>query len=251
VSEGPGALPHGEEKTSVVRAMFDRIAPRYELINHIIAFDLDQVWRKRTLRSLDLAPPSVVVDLACGTGDLIRLAEKARHKVIGVDLALNMLRSTHGISAPLIEADAAKLPFAQGSVDGVVSGFALRNFTDLDAVLHEVGRVVRPVGRIALLEVDEPGNPLLRFGHRIWFRFFVPRIGAVLSDAEAYRYLPRSFAYLPPPDVLKEMLESAGFEDVRRLRLHGGIAQLISATRSGLKPFPVRPRSDRTPDDAP
>lgn len=232
-------LPLGDEKTSVVRAMFDRIAPRYDLVNRIIAFGLDQAWRRRTIRSLDIATPSFVVDLACGTGDLTRIAERQRYQVVGVDFALNMLRSTHGITSPLVQADAARLPLKDGSVDGVVSGFALRNFTDLDAVLNEIGRVLRPAGRAALLEVDEPDRPLLRLGHRIWFRYFVPRIGAALSDAEAYRYLPRSFAYLPPPDALEKMLTTAGFEHIERFRLHGGIAQLICATRSGAQPFTV------------
>ncbi len=226
----------------MVRAMFDTIAPRYELINRIIAFGLDQAWRRRTISSLDLAPPSFVVDLACGTGDLIRIAERERYKVVGIDFALNMLRSTHDIASPLIEADASRLPLATGAVDGIVSGFALRNFTDLDAVLNEIARVLRPVGRVALLEVDEPDHPLLRFGHRIWFRFFVPRIGAALSDAEAYRYLPRSFAYLPPPHTMTKMLEEAGFEHIERFRLHGGIAQLICATRTGGTPLPVASR---------
>lgn len=226
----------------VVRAMFDTIAPRYDLLNRIIAFGLDQVWRRRTIRSLDLAPSSFVVDLACGTGDLIRLAEHERYRVIGVDFALNMLRAAHGISSPLVEADAARLPLPDASVDGIVSGFALRNFTDLTAVLREVARVLRPVGRVALLEVDEPDNPLLHLGHRLWFRYFVPSIGAALSDGEAYRYLPRSFAYLPPPPALKLLLEQVGFEDVERFRLNGGIAQLICATRAGGKPFPVASR---------
>jgi demethylmenaquinone methyltransferase / 2-methoxy-6-polyprenyl-1,4-benzoquinol methylase len=242
VTKSSTELPRGAEKTSVVRAMFDTIAPRYDLLNRIIAFGLDQVWRRRTIRSLELAPSSFIVDLACGTGDLTRIAEREHYRVVGVDFALNMLRAAHGISSPLVEADAARLPLADASVDGVVSGFALRNFTDLTAVLREVARVLRPVGRVALLEVDEPDNPLLRLGHRLWFRYFVPNIGAALSDAEAYRYLPRSFAYLPPPPALRLLLEEVGFDDVARLRLNGGIAQLICATRAGGEPFPVVPR---------
>jgi isochorismate synthase/ubiquinone/menaquinone biosynthesis methyltransferase len=246
VSKPTTALPRGEEKTSVVRAMFDRIAPRYELLNRIIAFGLDQIWRRRTIRSLGLSPSSFVVDLACGTGDLIRLAERERYRVVGVDFALNMLRSTHDITSPLIEADAARLPLADGSVDGVVSGFALRNFSDLDGALREIARILRPLGRVALLEVDEPDNPLLRLGHRLWFRYFVPTVGGALSDVEAYRYLPRSFAYLPPPPALRQLLEDVGFEDVERFRLHGGIAQLICATRAGGQPFPISSRRKAT-----
>jgi len=222
--------------------MFDTIAPRYDLLNRIIAFGLDQAWRRRTIRSLGLAPSSFVVDLACGTADLTRLAEHEQYRVIGVDFALNMLRAAHDISSPLVEADAARLPLPDASVDGVVSGFALRNFTDLYAVLAEVARVLRPVGRVALLEVDEPDNRILRLGHQLWFRYFVPTVGAALSDAEAYRYLPRSFAYLPAPPALQKLIEEVGFEDVTRYRLHGGIAQLICATRAGSQPFPVMSR---------
>lgn len=249
MSKPSTVLPRGAEKTSVVRAMFDRIAPRYDLLNRIIAFGLDQAWRRRTIRSLGLAPGSFVVDLACGTGDLTRLAERDHHRVIGVDFALNMLRSAHDITSPLVEADAARLPLADASVDGVVSGFALRNFTDLVAVLNEIARVLRPVGRVALLEVDEPDDPILRFGHRFWFRYFVPTVGAALSDAEAYRYLPRSFAYLPAPPELRRLIEEVGFERVERIRLHGGIAQLICATRAGGEPFPVasHPSAKRPP----
>jgi demethylmenaquinone methyltransferase/2-methoxy-6-polyprenyl-1,4-benzoquinol methylase len=130
-----------------------------------------------------------------------------------------------------VQTDGAFLPLPDGSVDGVTCGFALRNFTDLRATFAEMARVVRPGGRIALLEVATPPNPVLRFGHGIYFGQVVPRIGAALSDGDAYRYLPRSVAYLPEPDEMLAMLAELGFTHVRRTLLSVGISQLISATR--------------------
>jgi demethylmenaquinone methyltransferase/2-methoxy-6-polyprenyl-1,4-benzoquinol methylase len=137
--------------------------------------------------------------------------------------------------APLVQGDGLQLPFADRSVDGVVSGFALRNFVALPPVFEEMARVVRPGGRVALLDVAAPANPLLRAGHALYFGHVVPRIGAVLSDAQAYRYLPESVAYLPPGDAILEYLRDAGFGAVRRQLLSGGITQLITATRRVLQ----------------
>ena len=133
---------------------------------------------------------------------------------------------------PRMQADGAQLALADGSVDGATCGFALRNFTDLAGTFAELARVVRPGGRIALLEVATPPNPLLRLGHGIYFGQVVPRIGAALSDGDAYRYLPRSVAYLPEPEEMLATLSGVGFTHVRRTLLSVGIAQLITATRS-------------------
>ncbi len=224
-----------------MRAMFDTIAPRYELMNRLISLGLDRTWRRRTVAALGLAPPSTVVDLACGTGDLCRELTRAGHRALGVDFSANMLAWATVGPVPLIQADASMLPIASGAADGVVCGFALRNFADLVTALTEIGRVVRPGGRISLLEVDEPRARWLAIGHRIWFRGVVPRLGALLSDGAAYRYLPRSVAYLPPPARTIALVEAAGFVDVRRLLLHGGIAQIIAATRAGALPLAPRP----------
>lgn len=224
-------LPQGEHKRAAVRAMFDAIAPRYDLVNRLMTFGLDMPWRRRTVRLLGLAPGSVVGDLACGTGDLARLCQAAGHRVVGLDLSAGMLAAAR-TAAPLVLGDAASLPLAGGSLDGVVSGFALRNFADLDRVLAETARVVRPWGRLALLEVDTPANPVLAGGHRIWFRHAVPRLGGALSDGPAYRYLPRSVAYLPPRADLLRRIERAGFTTVEHHGLAGGVAQVLTATRS-------------------
>jgi demethylmenaquinone methyltransferase/2-methoxy-6-polyprenyl-1,4-benzoquinol methylase len=145
-----------------------------------------------------------------------------------------MLAAARAGGAPLVEGDGAALPFADGAFDGVVSGFAIRNFADLRTVLSECARVIRPGGRLALLEVDTPRQPLLHFGHGIWFRHVVPRIGALLSDAEAYRYLPNSLGYLPNDRALGRLLENAGFIGVTHRPQSGGVAQIVTATRLGI-----------------
>jgi demethylmenaquinone methyltransferase/2-methoxy-6-polyprenyl-1,4-benzoquinol methylase len=226
----PEHLPEGDEKVGAVRSMFDAIAPRYDLVNRIMTFRMDVGWRRRTVSSLGLPPDSVVADLACGTGDLcVELAGRGFHP-LGVDLSFGMLAAAPG-DVPRAQADALGLPFRDGAVDGVTCGFALRNFVALPPFLAEVARIVRPGGRIALLEVAEPANPVLRTGHQLYFGKVVPVIGGLLSDRDAYRYLPRSVAYLPEPDQLVAMVAAAGFTGVERRPLSGGISQLLSATR--------------------
>lgn len=227
-----GALPSGQEKTARVRAMFDAIAPRYDLVNGVITFGLDRLWRGRTVHALALPPGSVVLDLACGTGALGHLATRAGCRVVGADMSWGML-ARGPREAPAVQADAGLLPFATASFDGVVCGYALRNFTDLAASLAEAARVLRPGGRIAVLEVATPPNPLVRAGHAVWFRHAVPLIGAALSDPSAYRYLPESVAYLPDGDGLRAMLRDVGFATVGRRLLQGGLSQILTATRVG------------------
>jgi demethylmenaquinone methyltransferase/2-methoxy-6-polyprenyl-1,4-benzoquinol methylase len=210
--------------------MFDTIAPRYDLVNRIMTFGLDRLWRRATVASLHLDPGALVVDVACGTGDLCKDLESAGYHPIGVDLSMGMLRHAT-TSAQVVHADALKLPLADESVDGIVSGFALRNFAGLEPIFAELARVTRSGGRVALLDVSVPSNPVLRAGHSVYFGHVVPRIGAVFSDREAYRYLPKSVAYLPDPPRMLAMLEDAGFQLVQRRLLSGGITQLLTATR--------------------
>jgi demethylmenaquinone methyltransferase/2-methoxy-6-polyprenyl-1,4-benzoquinol methylase len=220
-------LPQGEEKVAAVRSMFDAIAPRYDLVNRIMTFRLDVGWRKRAVRSLALPPQSLVVDLAAGTGDLCRDITRAGYVPIGVDLSWGMLAHAR-TDAPLVQADALRLPLPDAAADGATSGFALRNFADLGGFFTELARVVRPGGRVALLDVAEPTNPVLRWGHGVYFGKVVPRIGGLLSDGAAYRYLPQSVAYLPPPDAMVRLLEDAGFTGVERTLLTGGISKLLT-----------------------
>ncbi len=224
-------LPQGADKVRAVRSMFDTIAPRYDLVNRIMTFRMDVGWRRRTVRDLALPHGSTVVDLACGTGDLCReLAASGLHP-IGMDLSFGMLAAAR-TTAPLVHGDALRLPVADATLDGATCGFALRNLVDLDPFFTELARAVRPLGRIALLEVAEPPNRFLRWGHGLYFGRVVPRIGGLLSDETAYRYLPKSVAYLPSPGHMLARLADAGFSDVGRDLLSHGIAQLITATRT-------------------
>lgn len=223
-------LPRGEEKVKAVRAMFDTIAPRYDLVNRVMTFRMDVGWRRRSVRALDLPSRSTVLDLACGTGDLCIELERVGHRAVGIDLSFGMLAAAR-TDAPLVHADVLRLPVADRTVDGVTCGFALRNLEELPRFFAELARVLRPGGRISLLEVAEPPNPVLRFGHAIYFGKVVPLIGGLLSDPAAYRYLPRSVSYLPPAPEMLTLLDQAGFDQARHDLLSSGIARLITATR--------------------
>jgi demethylmenaquinone methyltransferase/2-methoxy-6-polyprenyl-1,4-benzoquinol methylase len=229
-------LPQGEDKRAMVRSMFDRIAPRYDLVNRIMTFGLDLGWRRHAIRLLGIAPGSRVVDLACGTGDLLAMLEDGEWQGVGIDLSAGMLtaakaRSRGGSGVRLVQGEASRLPIADGAADGLVSGFALRNFDDLGLMFAEVARIVRPHGRVAFLDVDDPRSRVLRAGHHGYFTHVVPRLGSLLSDGAAYRYLPRSVAYLPDRRELLSMLETAGFTDVAHHSLSGGITQVVTGTR--------------------
>ncbi|MGH9229738.1 MAG: ubiquinone/menaquinone biosynthesis methyltransferase [Acidimicrobiales bacterium] len=224
-------LPQGDDKVRAVRDMFDAIAPRYDLVNRVMTFRMDVGWRRRAVGSLALRPGSTVVDLACGTGDLCRELASAGLLPRGIDLSFGMLAAAR-TDAPLVQGDALRLPLRAASVDGVTCGFALRNLAALEPFFAELARLLRPGGRIALLEVATPPNRILRWGHRAYFGSVVPVIGRLLSDGSAYRYLPRSVAYLPAPDDVRRMIADAGFVDVDQRLLSGGVAQLILATRA-------------------
>ncbi|MHB8295197.1 MAG: ubiquinone/menaquinone biosynthesis methyltransferase [Acidimicrobiales bacterium] len=227
------ALPEGPAKARAVREMFDRIAPRYDLVNRVMTFGLDVAWRRRAVAALGLPPGSLVLDLATGTGDLLAEASRSGLLPIGLDSSPGML-ANNSKAAPLIRADAAALPIRRGGVAGITCGFAVRNFTDVEPVLRAAHEALRPGGRVSLLEVSTPTSPLLAAGHSIYFGHIVPLIGGLLSDAGAYRYLPRSIAYLPSPEQLAAWLGHAGFTDVRRRLLSGGVAQLVTATKPPL-----------------
>lgn len=224
-------LPTGDRKAASVRQMFDAIAPRYDLVNRIMTFRLDVRWRRTTVRALNLAKGSLVLDVASGTGDLCRELTRQHLQALSFDFSFGML-SADTSASPRTQADALRLPVPDAAVDGVTCGFALRNFVELPAFFAELSRVVRSGGRIALLDVSVPRNPLIRFGNAIYFGRIVPRIGALLSDRAAYRYLPRSVSYLPPSQEMCAMLDRVGFAEVQHRPLSGGLVQLITATRT-------------------
>jgi len=226
-------LPPPAEKAAVVEAMFDRIAPRYDLLNRLLTLRLDQRWRRMVVRHAGIGAGDVVVDLGCGTGDMCTLATAAGARVIGVDFAAVMLLTARRRGRPgdLVRADAGALPFPSACASVITSAFALRNFVSISRVLAEAARVLRPGGRLALLEVDAPAGALARRGHELYFRRLVPLIGGLLCDRAAYAYLPQSTAYLPATPELLQLVTDAGFRDAVKRPLTGGIAQLICAVR--------------------
>jgi demethylmenaquinone methyltransferase/2-methoxy-6-polyprenyl-1,4-benzoquinol methylase len=223
-------LPEGDEKRAAVQEMFDTIAPRYDLVNRIMTFRLDVGIRNRTVQSLMLRPRSTVLDLACGTGDFVKALEKEGHTAIGVDLSYGMMAAASKTS-PYVQGDLLALPIAGNSVDAAVCGYALRNLVSLPPFFEELARVVRPGGRIALVDVSAPENRFLRFGYDIHFTKIIPFIGGLLSDKSAYSYLPRSVSYLPDPLEMLAQMKAAGLADPKRSQLTLGIAQLLTAER--------------------
>ncbi len=214
--------------------MFDRIAPRYDRMNRVLSLGLDQRWRRVALAAIGVGPGDRLIDLACGTGDLAELASATGAEVVAIDFAREMLRAAKHRGAPArwVQGDAEALPFPDAVATCLTCGFAMRNFSSLPTVLAEVARVLEAGGRVALIEVDRPHNPLLRAGHSVYFDRVVPRLGGWLADRAAYRYLPESTAYLPEAPELQELIRAAGFEDVRKRSFLMGAAQLLTARRS-------------------
>ena len=228
-------LPEADEKATVVQTMFDRIAPSYDRMNRIITLGFDQRWRRSLIDGLGVGASDTVLDLACGTGDFALIARERGARVVGLDFAGAMLAAARRRcpdAIGLVRGDALRLPLAGGSVSVAVSGFALRNFVAIPPVLAELARVLRPGGRVGLLEVDQPRSGVLRLGHGLYFQRVVPALGALLSDGRAYRYLPASAAYLPDGEGLRVMLEGAGFTDIQKRSHLGGAAQSITAVRA-------------------
>lgn len=214
--------------------MFDRIAPRYDLLNRVISGGMDQRWRSLALDLISVREGDRLLDLACGTGDLCEQARSRGAWTVGADFSRQMLRGAQDreVATPFVQGDAACLPVASGSVSVVTCGFALRNFVSLEAVFAELARVLEPGGRVALIDVDRPDSTLVRVGHSLYFDRIVPWIGGLISDRDAYRYLPESTVYLPEASELLSMLAKAGFEEVAKRRLMLGAAQIITAVRA-------------------
>jgi demethylmenaquinone methyltransferase/2-methoxy-6-polyprenyl-1,4-benzoquinol methylase len=215
--------------------MFDRIAPRYDAMNRVLTVGLDRRWRRAALDAVAVGSHDRVLDLACGTGDLAELAAARGARVIGLDFARQMLRGARRrcSQAEWIQGDASAVPLPDGFATVVTCGFALRNFASLRDVLLEMGRVLADGGRLALIEVDRPSLALVRVAHSLYFDRVVPRLGAWLSDRDAYAYLPRSTAYLPAAPELAALVRQAGFCRVRRRPLLLGSAQIVTAVRVG------------------
>jgi demethylmenaquinone methyltransferase/2-methoxy-6-polyprenyl-1,4-benzoquinol methylase len=226
-------LPPLEEKGARVRAMFDRIAPRYDRLNRLLSAGLDQRWRREALDRIRVGRGDRVIDLACGTGDLAELSRARGAQVVGVDFAFEMLCAARrrGIRTAFLQADGEALPLPDEWATVVTCGFALRNFVSLPAIFRELARVLEPAGRVAFIEVDRPRPALIRAAHTLYFDHIVPWVGGVLSDRSAYAYLPKSTVYLPPTPQLLALLEDAGFEQVEHQALLLGAAQIVTGIR--------------------
>jgi demethylmenaquinone methyltransferase/2-methoxy-6-polyprenyl-1,4-benzoquinol methylase len=242
VSES-GVLPPPERKAAYVRAMFGRIARRYDLMNRLMTFGRDRAWRRYTVARLGLPvtaePPgrTRVLDVATGTGDLARevLHQRPDAQIVGLDFASEMLalarRKESGSPISWVAGDALHLPFASGAFDGLVTGFALRNVVDIPAAFAEMARVTRPGGRMACLEMARPPSPLFRRLFDLYFYRIVPLVGALVSGQRAaYTYLPHSVAAFLTPEQIAEVMRAAGWAGVNYRRLALGTVAVHDGT---------------------
>lgn len=231
-----GTQPEGvqteADASRKVREMFTQIAPRYDLLNHLLSLQLDRLWRARTaksLRSILDRSDAVVLDLCCGTGDLaLALHKSAKARIIGADFSHTMLLRARAKSAagaehsnstlsgplPLFEADALRLPFADSSFDLVTTAFGFRNLANYEAGLREIQRILKPGGTIAILEFTEPPDGVMGNLYRWYFRKVLPRVGAFISgDSAAYTYLPKSVSRFFRPAELAALMSAVGYAD--------------------------------------
>ncbi|MBA3408855.1 MAG: ubiquinone/menaquinone biosynthesis methyltransferase [Solirubrobacterales bacterium] len=225
-----GTLEEGQ-----VRAMFDRIAQVYDLMNAVMTAGLHHRWRTRAADLAMLGPGGRALDVACGTGDLaVELVRRVgpSGQVVGSDFSEPMLERARRKSAEVRWewANALELPYPDDGFDAATVGFGARNFSDLDRGLAEMARVVRPGGRVVVLEITVPQRPPLSTFFSIWFDRVVPALGRVAGDPDAYAYLPSSVKRFPAPDVLAGRLAASGLTDVRWILTAGGIIALHSGT---------------------
>jgi demethylmenaquinone methyltransferase/2-methoxy-6-polyprenyl-1,4-benzoquinol methylase len=206
--------------------MFDRISPVYDAMNRTMTVGLDQRWRRAAVAAV-VQPGDRVLDACCGTGDLAVAAQEVGGTVTGLDFSERMLERARRKSGQVewVQGDALALPFSDGSFDAATVGFGVRNLDELGGGLVELRRVLRPGGRLAILEITKPSGLLAPF-YRLWFDGFVPLLGKLLPGGSAYTYLPASVRRFPGPDELAALLRGAGFEDVRWRTFAGGIVAL-------------------------
>jgi demethylmenaquinone methyltransferase/2-methoxy-6-polyprenyl-1,4-benzoquinol methylase len=218
--------------------MFDRIASRYDLLNSMMTAGLHHRWRQRAAERAELKPGDAALDVCCGTGDLtLELAGRVSPGgyVIGcdfsepmLDLARRKAAERQSTAARFEWADALQLPYDAGRFDAVTVGFGIRNFADRDRGLREMARVLRPGGRLVILEITQPTRPPISTFYSLWFDRIVPRLGSLAADSEAYSYLPESVRGFPGPRVLAEKMDAAGLKQIRWTILAGGIIAIHS-----------------------
>jgi len=244
----PGTRPAGvrdeTEAAAHVREMFGRIAPRYDLLNHLLSLDIDKVWRRRVarrFRGVLQDSKADVLDLCCGTGDLafaFRRQAPDGAEIVGSDFVPEMLVRARAKAAAakaaveFIEADALNLPFAPASFDLVSCAFGFRNLANYECGLNEILRVLKPGGAAAILEFAEPSGKLFGALYRFYFRRILPVLGGIISgNASAYAYLPSSVSAFPSPEALQAQFERAGFVEIQFERWTAGIVTLHTAKR--------------------
>jgi demethylmenaquinone methyltransferase/2-methoxy-6-polyprenyl-1,4-benzoquinol methylase len=244
-----GAAPEGvsdrNSASRAVREMFTSIAPRYDLLNHVLSFNVDRIWWRRTARTFRhilMRPDARVLDLCCGTGDmafaLLRQAGKSSAQIVGADFSHAMLRratlkSAERAAAPeWIEADALNLPFPDSHFDLVTSAFGFRNLADYDAGLREIARVLRPGGECGILDFGEPKGAMGAL-YRIYFKQVLPRVGTMISGVRGpYAYLPASVERFPRPEEMLTRMKSAGFAEATWTPYSFGIAGLYRGKKA-------------------
>lgn len=236
----PAPAANLEKSPATIRSMFEGVAPRYDLLNHLLSGYLDVWWRRRAARALELPPGSEVLDACCGTGDQALALTRRGYRVTAADFCLPMLsRARHkyarrsGPAPAGLAGDALRLPFADGRFDGVTVAFGLRNVADLEAGLAELARIVRPGGAAAILEFALPRSAWLRRAYLFYFRRLLPRLGALVSDHDsAYAYLPASVMEFPQRGGFTRLMGAAGFADAGWRDLAGGTVCLYRGRRA-------------------
>jgi demethylmenaquinone methyltransferase/2-methoxy-6-polyprenyl-1,4-benzoquinol methylase len=240
-AEAQAAAAGGEAKRAYVQRIFSQIAPRYDLLNHLLSFNIDKAWRRQAIAALgwERAPSGVYVDLCAGTLDVAAQLARSQGfsgRIIGADFAEPMLRAGAGKSpasvvSPVV-ADALELPVASESANGAIVAFGIRNVADLDRGLREVYRVLIPGSQFIILEFTTPRSALVRAGYHLYFHHVLPQIGAIISGhGTAYRYLPRSVANFPIEEALADRMRAAGFAEVHWKTLTLGVAAIHSGTK--------------------
>jgi demethylmenaquinone methyltransferase/2-methoxy-6-polyprenyl-1,4-benzoquinol methylase len=231
-----------EEFATEVRGMFDRIAGVYDLMNSAMTAGLHHEWRQRAVERAQVGPGSDALDICCGTGDLaleLRRQIGPDGRVVGSDFSEPMLElarrksGEEGLPVEFGWADALDLPYGDDSFDAVTIGFGARNLADLEKGLSEMARVLRPGGRLVILEITRPRREPLASFYSLWFDRLVPVIGSFAGDSDAYSYLPNSVRTFPEPERLAAMIDGAGFTEIRWLLLAGGIIAIHSAIKAG------------------
>jgi demethylmenaquinone methyltransferase/2-methoxy-6-polyprenyl-1,4-benzoquinol methylase len=215
--------------------MFDRISGRYDAMNSVMSAGLHHRWRARTADVAGVAAGDAALDVCCGTGDLaleLRRRVGPAGRVVGLDFSAPMLELAArksvaaGAEVEWVEGNALELPFDDASFDAATVGFGVRNVADVSRGIHEMARVVRPGGRVAILEITTPQRPPLKWFYSVWFDRIVPLLGTVAGDREAYTYLPSSVRRFPPAHELAALMHEAGLRDVRYVILAGGIVAI-------------------------